>query len=311
MRIVGVTIARNEEDVVEASIRHNLRCLDALVVVDHASTDATSGILASLAAEGLPIEVNRDDTLGALPASYEPELVRRALERGADVVIPTGADEFVRLPSREAFERRVRAAGGAAGIRIPLQTFAPDFAADGDIVARMQHARRRTIEPPGATRIAVARRAGGGATAAGPETGDPALPTAGDALPALAESVASIARVPVRSVEQHVARTAIGYLSRLIASPPVPDDANPFRASYAEIVSGRAPSRDHLESVVLNLDLPADRRVAGGPGGWVEDPFLDSMELRYTPATPTAPLARVLAFGERVAQEIARTTGGV
>jgi len=40
VRIVGFMLARNEEDIVEASIRHNLRSLDALTVVDHGSDDA-------------------------------------------------------------------------------------------------------------------------------------------------------------------------------------------------------------------------------------------------------------------------------
>jgi hypothetical protein len=35
------------------------------------------------------------------------------------------------------------------------------------------------------------------------------------------------------------------------------------------------------------------------------------MELRYTPARPPAPLSMLLAFGERVAAEVAKTTGGV
>ena len=310
MRIVGVAIARNEEDVVEASVRHNLRHLDALLVVDHASTDATSGILASLAAEGLPIEVTRDDTLGALPASYEPALVRRALEGGADLVIPLGADEFIRLPSREAFERHVRGAGAPDRFLVPQQTFAPDFASDGDIATRLRHARRRTVEPTGAGRVASTRHASFDRTDAGSAGGRSA---AGNSAPgaAVEASLAAIARVPVRSVEQHISRVAIGYLSRLLASPPVADDANPFRESYVEIVSGKAPSRDRLETVALNLDLPPGGRTASDPGKWIEDPFLAGIELRYTPAKPTTPLARVLAFGERVAHEIALTTGGL
>lgn len=296
MRIVGVTVARNEEDIVEASIRHNLRQVDALVVVDHASTDATSAILASLAGEGLPVGVTRDDTLGALSPSFEAELVRRVIEGGADLCIPLGADEFLRVPSRETFERAVQDAG-AAGIGIVVQTFAPAFT-DEDIVARLRRAKRRPAEPAGSDRLVATRRAPVGQ---GP----------GDARATLPASIAAIARVPVRGVEQHVARTAIGYLSRLIATPPVDDASNPFREAYTEIVSGRVPTRERLDSVVERFGLPADRHPAAGAAGWVDDPFVADVELRYTPDRPTAPLARVLAFGERVAEEVARTTGGL
>ncbi|MBK6394485.1 MAG: hypothetical protein IPF73_07205 [Betaproteobacteria bacterium] len=45
---------------------------------------------------------------------------------------------------------------------------------------------------------------------------------------------------------------------------------------------------------------------------WIDDPFLgEDLVLRHTPATPVNPLARILGFGERVAAEIARTTGGL
>ena len=51
LRICGLTIVRDEEDIVEASIRHNLGALDALTVVDHGSDDGTSAIVEALRAE--------------------------------------------------------------------------------------------------------------------------------------------------------------------------------------------------------------------------------------------------------------------
>jgi hypothetical protein len=41
MRVVGITMVKNEADIIEAFVRHNLRFLDALVVVEHASADGT------------------------------------------------------------------------------------------------------------------------------------------------------------------------------------------------------------------------------------------------------------------------------
>ena len=63
MRIVGVAMVRNEADIVEAFVRHNLTQVDALTVVDHGSTDGTSEILAALVAEGLPLALERDASL--------------------------------------------------------------------------------------------------------------------------------------------------------------------------------------------------------------------------------------------------------
>ena len=45
MRLHGIAMVRNEADVVEAFVRHNLSILDALVVIDHGSVDGTAGIV--------------------------------------------------------------------------------------------------------------------------------------------------------------------------------------------------------------------------------------------------------------------------
>jgi hypothetical protein len=42
MRLIGITMLRNEADIVEAFVRHNLSVLDALVLIDHASATERS-----------------------------------------------------------------------------------------------------------------------------------------------------------------------------------------------------------------------------------------------------------------------------
>ena len=48
-------MVRNESDVIETFIRHNLTLLNELHVVDHNSSDNTREILTLLKQEGLPI----------------------------------------------------------------------------------------------------------------------------------------------------------------------------------------------------------------------------------------------------------------
>ena len=57
-RIVSITMVKNEADIVESFVRHTLSFSDAMLVMDHRSTDATGRILAALKAEGLPLQVN-------------------------------------------------------------------------------------------------------------------------------------------------------------------------------------------------------------------------------------------------------------
>ena len=53
LRCAGVSMVRNEADVIELWARYNLRALDSLHVIDHGSEDNTVVILQQLQAEGL------------------------------------------------------------------------------------------------------------------------------------------------------------------------------------------------------------------------------------------------------------------
>lgn len=314
MRIAGVMVARNEEDILEASVRHNLRVLDAITVVDHASTDATPAILASLAAEGLPIEVLRDDSLGFDQSKVTTGQVRRILASGADLCIPIDADEFLRIPSRETFERTVAAADPAIPLAMPWLTYLPDFDAPGDIVAKLRRARRKPTETHNLYKVIVRRSfvdTPGATVGVGNHNVIPADASADNPHMMVPASLAAMAHVPVRSVGQYVAKIATGHLSRLLANPNETVDGFHLRNEYASILAGRPPTRERLAEIVANCSAPKGLEVDPAQIAWIEDPFLADIALKYTPAREPSPLAAVLAFGERVAAEVARTTGGV
>jgi hypothetical protein len=149
-------MVRNEANLVEAFVRHNLTQLDPLTVVDHASADGTSEILAALVAEGLPLALERDDTL----AQRQPEVLTRtahsALAAGADIVVPLDADEFPRVPARTTFERVVDGHPDDVDGLLPWQTCVPDRDDDAPLENPLAHplgrARRRlAIERHGST----------------------------------------------------------------------------------------------------------------------------------------------------------------
>jgi hypothetical protein len=62
VRLLGAAHVRNEADIVEAFVRHDLVLLDGIAIVDHASVDATPDILRALKDEGLPIVLARDES---------------------------------------------------------------------------------------------------------------------------------------------------------------------------------------------------------------------------------------------------------
>jgi hypothetical protein len=110
-------MVRNEADIVEAFVRHNLAFVDGIAIFDHRSTDATPAILARLKAEGLPITLLQDSEEGFYQGSRVTTLARECFARTqADFAFVLDADEFIRADSRALIE--------AALARVPPGHFA-------------------------------------------------------------------------------------------------------------------------------------------------------------------------------------------
>jgi hypothetical protein len=96
MRVAAICCIRNEQDIIEAFIRHTAVYCDDIVVLDHGSTDRTAEILRSLQKEGLPLHLLHDATLGHVEVEFTKRLVRiAAQDLRADWILPLDADEFI------------------------------------------------------------------------------------------------------------------------------------------------------------------------------------------------------------------------
>jgi len=81
-------MVRNEADIIEASVRHNLACLDLLVVIDHGSFDGTSEILRQLAAENEALRIVADSSVEYRQSRRTTDATRKLfLGDGADFVL--------------------------------------------------------------------------------------------------------------------------------------------------------------------------------------------------------------------------------
>ncbi|MEX1118665.1 MAG: glycosyltransferase family 2 protein [Terrimicrobiaceae bacterium] len=96
MDLVSITCIRNEEDIIEAFIRHSLTFVDSMILLDHGSTDSTPEILRELQAEKLPIHVITDSRFGHYQAEQMNSLLRLAAhEFQAEWVFCLDVDEFL------------------------------------------------------------------------------------------------------------------------------------------------------------------------------------------------------------------------
>ncbi|WP_296584534.1 glycosyltransferase family 2 protein [Xanthobacter sp.] len=114
MRLAGVSIVRDEADIIEAWVRHNLHFLDHIYIADDGSTDQTTRILEMLLKEGLPISLTREKS----PAAYHQgqrttALIEQVMETAPwDFVFPLDGDEFIVAEDRAALEADLDAIGG-------------------------------------------------------------------------------------------------------------------------------------------------------------------------------------------------------
>lgn len=97
----GVSVVKDEADIIEGTIRHMAGEVDALLVMDNGSTDGTREILHELAVH-LPLTVV-DDPSGHFGQSAKmTELAEKAHAQGAQWVVPFDADELWWAESRVA-----------------------------------------------------------------------------------------------------------------------------------------------------------------------------------------------------------------
>src|SRR4051812_191935 len=123
----GVAMVRNEEDIIEAFVRHNLAFLDGMTLLDHRSSDSTPGKLAALEAEGLALVLLRTSDEALHKARHMSALARESFARtGADFVFTLDADEFIHAPSRAAIESAFEAVPAGSHALHLWRSYVPD-----------------------------------------------------------------------------------------------------------------------------------------------------------------------------------------
>lgn len=310
MKLWGVAMVRNEADIIEAFVRHNLTILDGLVVVDHGSADATPRILAALCAERIPLVVLASEAVGYLQAEIVTSAVREAFARlRADAVFPLDADEFLRVRVRGELIAALAALPPGHFGRIAWPTYVPPLdGAPDDILALLRATRRCEAKLPLAQRVqgkvvltshfardptATLTMGNHGVMLGRDPRTSPSMPHVD--LPA---RLVEVCHVPVRSARQFVIKTVIKRMARVAANRDYPP-ASPIHAALDAIRRGAPLSPAAMLSTHVVVDDPAFAAV------WTErdagaDSFLGDIRLRYTDAPPADPVPVVLAAVERL-----------
>ncbi len=303
MRLFGVAMVRNEADVIEAFVRHNLTVLDGFVVLDHGSTDGTSDILAKLEKEGLPLRVASDPDPTYRQSAVMTALTREALARdAADFVFPLDADEFLKVKSRARLERALAAVPPGTHAVAEWHTYVPDDfeEAEGGIGPGHLWWRVKT------ERHAMPKVIVGRAFAEQPDAfvakGNHVVGLQGESKPPaharLPKRVVAVAHCPVRSRSQLESKVIIGYLADLASQPPGAELTYHWRDLYDELRAGAPLSAERLREIACNYTLPRGKWRPAAQIELVEDPVPLTFESSYRAAAVPDTLRRLMRFAE-------------
>ena len=304
MRLCGVAMVRNEADVIEAFVRHNLSILDGLAIVDHGSFDGTTEILAELQREGLPLRISRDSDPAFLQSARITEVARQTLGAGADFVFALDADEFLRVPDRKQAERALQEVPPGMHAVAHWPTYVPDSFEDNLPFGRGHLRRRLKVErhtAQGYHKVIAGRallerphdRIGEGNHLVGSPNEVAAPPHA-----RLRQDIACVAHCPVRSRSQLESKVIIGYLAYEARSALPNSVGFHWRDLYEDLRAGRSFTPDRLLEIACNYGLPREEWASISSIELTEDPVPLAFELRYPPPFAMDTLHRVMRFAE-------------
>lgn len=292
--VVGLSMVKNEEDVIEAFVRHNLQLLDALFVADNGSTDETRDILVKLEQEGLPVVVF-DDPIAPYAQSEKMTRFLRGISAAVfpDFIVPLDADEFIRCESRERFlEQLERIPAGGVG-HLPWVTYVvtpADLGRESNDPLRLMTHRRRE-ERPRWDKVIVRLDRRYAPSLVLTQGNHDALRSNGAALPSVALEGVSLAHFPVRSAGQLATKAIVGWMACLARDRNARQSnvCLQWRESFDLVLAqGEIPRSELPERSLLYAQ---EQR----PVDWSRDVLRDPMPFSYARCYGSGRSGRVLA----------------
>jgi hypothetical protein len=299
MNTLAIAMIKNEADIVEAFVRHNLSLMDLMVVIDNGSTDGTREILTSLQREGLPLVVFDDPIFGY----YQSEKVTHVYRKVVPVFNPElvwflDADEFIHAPSRAALDAAFAAVPAGTGVLLPWRTHLPDAVVDparvlADPLGAMPDRRRR--EEPTYYKVVMRRDPRDDERLVIEQGNHNVRFTDGTRPPVRAMEGVCVVHLPVRSVEQLSAKVINGWQAYLVKNrhAEMPTAGFQWQQLYERIVYGQGIDAATLTEVALDYAQSA-RAGRNRQADALREPVPARYgRLRYLPLARTNLLAKI------------------
>ncbi len=281
---LGIAMVKNEQDSVEAFVRHNLRFLSQLVIVDNGSVDGTRAILTQLAAEFPNLVLAEDDTFGYNQSERMTRWLHEYQERfPADFVLPLDADEFLDVEGEDLFHNILQEIPEGGCGQIPWCTYVLTPGADisgKDPFRAMQHRRRKELPVRYKVVVRLDRQSAAGLELA---QGNHAVrSTSGREIEVTRLNGLRLLHYPLRSFDQAKSKCVVGWMAYLALDPRTGEtkQGHTWRSSFNTFISG--PPVDYQTLCEMSLLYTQDPRIIDWANDVVEEPCRLVYERRYS-----------------------------
>ncbi len=303
---LGIAMVKNEADVIEAFVRHNLGFVDAFAIVDNDSVDGTREILVQLQQEGLPIILFDDPVVGHFQAEIVTAVYRKVVPPFKPrFVFLLDADEFIVASSREELYVQLRAMRPGTLARYRWRTYIPaPTGPEGDTSDPLRSiTHRKVVERPKRPfwkpiivtkpKIDMKLKI---------QQGNHDVKYAGMPLRRVKLRDVAIAHFPVRSVDQITSKALVGWIANLERNRHQPDRryARQWKALYERIIRGTGFMTEDLTREALKYG-----QLPGAEFRWPQDvvrePVVPGYErLTARPTITCTPLQKVMRSVDKI-----------
>jgi len=278
-KILAISIVKNEQDVIEAMVRHNLRFLDRLVVIDNGSVDATRNILHQLSQEFSQLTVTENNQFAWSSKRLTSCLHHYQHAHPSEFVMGLDADEFFHLYDKVSLRAALAfIPQGGYGL-LPWRTYVlcpqQRDIPGADPLRQMEWCRREELPP---YYKAIIRLDGGSADHLEINEGNHFVRMiSGQSIPVVTLNWLRLLHFPVRSRDQLLAKNIVGWMAWLALDKDAGETTGngQWRENFDRFVHDATIDRQALCELSL-LYSQAPRTIA-----WRRDVVQEPSQLVY------------------------------
>lgn len=295
-------MVKNEGDLIEIFVRHNLLFLDALILLDNLSSDGTRAILSHLVREGLPVCVIDDPEIGFAQSEKITNLLHSVTDIfQPDWVVPLDADEFL-VPTNNQTLHKILAMTPENHIAlIPWKTYIPtshDNLRETNVLKCIRY--RRKIENRQWYKACIPKSLCSDRLLT-IHQGSHFVHHPQKQIDYFLPPFLSLAHFPIRTAGQTLGKVFNGWIANLCNPNRIEGEGFHWKALYDKFVSNQSLSSEELYQIALTY-------ASGTPiNDVVEDPVsVADIDIHYLHLHQESQLINIVKLAESLADKCSK-----